>query len=152
MSVLKEGYALEERCFMDEIYKNLKMGADAIIQLLPHVKNDGMRSAMTRQLDGYEKYAACAAKYLSAEGIAPKEERWFARLSARVGMAFNTMMDDSGSHIAQMMIEGSNMGITEMTKLLNAYEPLGTAESAVRLAHEVVDFEEHNIEALKRYL
>ena len=47
-----------QRCDMDEayafeeIYKNVKMGADAIINLLPHVKNDTVRSLMTQQLDG----------------------------------------------------------------------------------------------------
>ena len=92
MPSVKEKHTEQEICFLSEIYKNTKMGADAIINLLPHVRNDGMRSAMTRQLDGYEKYAARAATHLEGEGITPKEENWLARLSARVGMAFNTML------------------------------------------------------------
>ena len=152
MSVTKVKCVVNETYFMSEIYKNTKMGADAIINLLPSVKDDGLRSAMTRQLDGYEKYAARAATYLEGEGITPKEENWFARISARIGMAFNTMLDDSGSHIAEMMVEGSNMGITDLTKLLNHYEVEGDADEAVRLAHEVVAFEEHNLEIMHRYL
>ena len=152
MSVVKEKQGADQAYFMSEIYKNTKMGADAIINLLPHVKEDGLRSAMTRQLDGYEKYATRAATHLTGEGITPKEESWFTRLSARLGMAFNTMLDDSGSHIAEMMVEGSNMGITELTKLLNHFESAGEADEAVRLAHEVVAFEQHNLEVMKRYL
>ena len=152
MSVAKVKCAVNETYFMSEIYKSTKMGAQAIINLLPHVRNDGMRSAMTRQLDGYEKYAARAAAHLEGEGITPKEENWFTRFSARLGMAFNTMLDDSGSHIAEMMVEGSNMGITDLTKLLNHYEAEGEADEAVRLAHEVVAFEQHNLEVMKRYL
>ena len=67
-------------------------------------------------------------------------------------MAFNTMMDSTGSHIAEMMVEGSNMGVTDMTKLLNTYEPRGSAAEAVRLAHEVVTFEQHNLEVMRHYL
>ena len=152
MSVVKERALADKAHFMSEIYKNTKMGADAIINLLPHVRDDSLRSAMTRQLDGYEKYATRAAAHLTGEGVTPKEENWFTRFSARLGMAFNTMLDDSGSHIAEMMIEGSNMGITELTKLLNHYEVEGNADDAVRLAHEVVAFEQHNLEVMKRYL
>ena len=69
-----------------------------------------------------------------------------------MGVALNTMLDESGSHIAEMMIEGSNMAITEMTKLLNDQRIHGDAKEASRLAEDVVRFEERNLEILKRYL
>lgn len=152
MPNVKEATALEEAAFFEEIFKDTKMGADSIINLLPHVENDGLRSLMTQQLDGYEKYAAKAAKALTASGETPRENGIVARTSARIGMAFNTMLDSTTSHIAEMMVEGSNMGITSMTKLLNTYVPHGTAPAAVQLAREIVAFEEHNVEMLKRYL
>ncbi len=144
--------AIREEDFLGEIYKNVKMGADSIINLLPKVKNDGMRSAMTMQLDGYERYAARAQKELEARGAEAKEENVMTRLSARFGMAFNTMLDSTTGHIAEMMIEGSNMGITDMIKLLNNFEVGNGDSEAVRLAREVVWFEEHNLEMLKPYL
>lgn len=144
--------AIREEDFLGEIYKNVKMGADSIINLLPKVKNDGMRSAMTMQLDGYERYAARAQKELEARGAEAKEENVMTRLSARFGMAFNTMLDSTTGHIAEMMIEGSNMGITDMIRLLNNFEVGNGDSEAVRLAREVVRFEEHNLEMLKPYL
>ncbi|MBQ9098243.1 MAG: hypothetical protein IJY50_02310 [Clostridia bacterium] len=152
MNATKEKKAADEALFLGEIYKNAKMGADSIINLLPHVKDDGLRSMMTLQLDGYEKYASRAAKALAERGVAAKEENIVTRLSARMGMAINTMIDSTKSHIAEMMIEGSNMGITDMIKLLNEHEPRGTSKEAARLAREVVVFEEHNLEMLKRFL
>lgn len=143
---------ISEETFLKEIYKNTKMGADSIINLLPKVKEDSLRSAMTMQLDGYEKYAARAQKELDARGDTAKEENVMTRLSARVGMAFNTMLDSTTSHIAEMMIEGSNMGITDMTRLLNNFEIGNTDSPAVRLAREVLRFEEHNLEMMKPYL
>ena len=107
---------------------------------------------MTMQLDGYEKYAACAARELDKQGGCPKEENIVTRLSARVGMAMNTLMDASTSHIAEMMVKGSNMGITEMLKLLNNYETQNEGSEAVHLAKQVVHFEEENLERLKEYL
>ena len=150
MPETKERKETTEEFFLGEIYKNAKMGADSIINLLPKVSDDALRSAMTMQLDGYEKYAARAARALEGRDVTPKEETLMVRLSAKMGMAFNTMISTSTSHIAEMMIEGSNMGITDMTKLVNNYD---TQDSeAVRLAREIISFEEHNIEILKRYL
>ncbi len=152
MPSVKEKQRMEQDYFLGEIYKNTKMGADAIIHLLPHVKEDALRSLMTQQLDGYEKYAARAAKEIEACGGTPKEENIFTRATARVAMGFQTMMDSTTGHIAELMIEGSNMGITDMIKLLNAYAGSGKAENAVRLAREVVAFEEHNLTLLKHFL
>ncbi|MCI5677009.1 MAG: hypothetical protein MR343_06220 [Clostridia bacterium] len=142
---------ITEEAFLDAIYKNAKMGADSIINLLPKVEDDAMRSVMTAQLDGYERYAACAARALKKKGVEPREENIMTRFSAKMGMAFNTMLDSTGTHIAEMMLEGSNMGIVDLTRLLNHYSPTQDSE-AVRLAREVVRFEEGNLEQLKRYL
>ena len=56
------------------IYKNMKMGADSVINLLPKVDDEAMRSRMTEQLDGYEKFAKQAREVLDAEGVEAQEE------------------------------------------------------------------------------
>ncbi len=152
MPETKEKRETGEEFFLGEIYKGSKMGADAIINLLPHIKDDELRSAVTAQLDGYEKYAARAAAALCERGIEAKEENIVTRMSARMGVALNTMIDSTTSHIAEMLIEGSNMSITDMTKLLNDHTARGTGKQAVALAREVIAFEEENLERLKQYL
>ncbi len=148
MQATKE--TITEESFLGAIYKGAKMGVDSIINLLPKVKNDALRSAMTMQLDGYEKYAAEAAKAMKRRGVEPKEDNVMVRMSAKVGMAINTMISSDTGHIAEIMIGGSNMGITDMTKLVNNYD---TQDSeAMRLARDIILFEQHNIEILKRYL
>lgn len=140
---------ITEEAFLSEIFKTAKMGADAVISLLPRVKNDALRSHLTLQLDGYEKYAAKARYALEQMGEDAREENIFSRLLAKGGIAINTMMDDTVSHLAEMMIEGSNMAVTAMTRLLNHYREDG---EAVRLARELLRFEEHNVEQLKSFL
>ena len=143
---------LTEQGFLDEIYKACKMGADSIINLLPRVKDDALRSIMTMQLDGYEKYAARAARELEAHKAPVKEEKLVTRLSARAGIALQAMLDSGTSHIAEMLIEGVNMDITEMTRLLNSFDAKNADSEAVRRTLELVRFEEHNLELLKRHL
>ena len=152
MPETKEKRTTGEEQFFGEIYKSAKMGADAVINLLPHVKDDKLRHAVTAQLDGYERYANRAAAALSERGMPAKEENIVTRVSARMGVALNTMLDSTTSHVAEMLIEGSNMCITDMTKLLNDHTARGTAKQATALAKEVIAFEEENLERLKRYL
>ena len=150
MSVVKE--KMSASALLDDIYKNVKMGADSIINLLSRVKDEGERVEMTRQLDGYEKLAQKASRLMSEIGMKPKEESAMARASAKIGMAMNTMIDSSSSHIAEMMVQGSTMGITDMLRKISEAEEQGMRGEVISLAREVVDFEQHAVEKMKAYL
>ncbi len=75
-----------------------------------------------------------------------------ARFGAKVGMAMETIADESTGHLAEILIEGSNMGIVEMIKLANHFDPPGEESDALRLSREIVRFQQHNLEQFKRYL
>ena len=44
------------------------------------------------------------------------------------------------------------MGIVEMNKCINTCERSGCEDGAVRLAEQIVEFEEKNLERMKKYL
>ena len=90
-----------------EIYKNTKMGADSITDLIGHVENEKLRVEMTSELDRYEELASRAAKLSRDRGEEPKEEGALAKAAVKMSMAVNTMTDSSASHIAEMMMQGS---------------------------------------------
>ena len=66
------------------------------------------------------------------------------------GVHANTMLNTSTSHIAEVMIQGSNRGLTSMWKAINHHENAGNV--SMEIAKELMDFEEKNIERLKQYL
>ena len=134
------------------IYENVKMGGDSIVDLMPKVEDSRLKSDMSVQLSGYEKYATRARNELKEMGIEAEEKGFMTKAMAKVGMEFNTMMDTSLSHIAEMMIQGSNMGIVEMNKCINTCERGGCEDGAVKLAQEIVEFEQQNLERMKKYL
>ena len=137
---------------LKEIYKNVKMGSDALIDLMPKVKNDGLKSEMTVQISTYEAYASRAAKLLNEEDAKPEEEGFFTKLSSKVGSAVNTMMDASTSHLAEMIIEGATMGMNDMYKQIRESENTDVSEKALRLARDVCAYQERTIEDMKKYL
>ena len=134
------------------IYKNMKMGADSVINLLPKVDDEAMRSRMTEQLDGYEKFAKQAREVLDAEGVEAQEEGVMAKMGAKMGMSMKTMVDSTSSHIAELMMEGSVMGVCEMTRALRSFENTSCSEDMLRLCRSSIKFENDNLEKAKQYL
>ncbi len=137
---------------LEGIYQNAKMGSEALLSLLPKVADSGLRRDLTAQLDGYEGYAKRAEEYLCQQGEEAQGASLWQKMTTKVGIGVNTLMDSDTSHIAEMVIEGSNMNITESVKLLREYENCHVSEKSLRLCREMIDFEQSNVETMQRYL
>ena len=107
---------------------------------------------MTAQLDGYEGYAKQAEQYLCEQGREAKDAGLWQKMSTKVGINVNTLMDSDTSHIAEMVIEGSNMNITDSVKLLREYENCHVSEKSLRLCREMIEFEQGNVQRMQSYL
>lgn len=135
-----------------EIYRNVKMAGDSLINLMPKVKDAKLKSDMTVQLSVYEAFASRAAKLLAEEGAKPEDESLMTKMSAKWGIIMNTMKDSTTGHLVQMIIEGTNMGVGEMLRWIRESENTGVSEASLRLARDVCAFEEKTVEDMKSYL
>ena len=137
---------------LGELYKEMKMGASSLTDILGKVKDGGLREEITRQLDEYGKFAKTAGDRLLDFGVKPKEDGVMTRISAKVGMAINTMTDSTTSHLAQMIIEGDTMGITELTRLVREHENTTCSEATLALVRDAIRFLEDSVERTKEFL
>ena len=137
---------------LDQLYKNVKMGSDSIIRLLGKVSDGRFKSDLTDQLNGYEGFASKAKARLKEMGSEAKEENPVTKLWANIGMTMSTLTDSTDSHLAQLVAEGSTMGITDGIKLLREYENSDVSEGALKLIREMIEFEERNLERAKSYI
>jgi hypothetical protein len=137
---------------LQDIYSNVKMGSDSIINLLPKIKDDALKNCMTSQLDQYEKYAQKARTELLSKGVEPKEVNPVSKLGAKIGMEMRSMQDSTTSHMAEMMVQGSTMDVTDLLQKVSVYEKCPECTNSVKLAKEIVAFEERNIEKMKEFL
>ncbi len=142
----------KEAEMLESLYKNVKMGSDSIIKLMDKVSGQDFKAALTKQIDGYEKIAERIRKHLCSEGYPAKEENIMVKMWSSVGMAMETLTDSTDSHIAQLVAEGSSMGITDSIKLLRDYENTNVSEEALGFAREIIKFEEHNLEIAKSFI
>ena len=135
-----------------EIYKNITMGSDAVLHLLPKVKDTDMKTYMSAILCYYEKTAGKVKEFMGEHGAIAQEEPLMTRMASRMGIAMNTAMDGTSSHIAQMLIEGSTMAITEATRLSHRFEGQEGCQEMLEIAQKITEFEQNNIEKLKAFL
>ena len=127
------------------IYKNVRMGSDLIVTMMPKIDNQQLKSDVTEQLATYEKYAAKVKSLIKQSGEAPKEESMISKWMAKMGVQMNTMTDSTTSHLAEMMIQGSTMNVTDLLRKIHESESCDGGSTEMSIAREVVEFEENNI-------
>ena len=150
--MMEQKHASDNAQMLDKMYKNVKMGSDSMVNILSKVKDESLKGELTNQLDKYEGYSKKVAQMIYDAGGKPHEEGMLARAGAKIGLEMNTMIDATSSHLAEMVIEGATMGMTDMTKILREYENKNCSEAAMKLAKEIAEFEDKSIDSLKKYL
>lgn len=137
---------------LDDLYKNLKMGSSSTTDILGRVKDPDMRAEMTKTIDGFEGLASRTSKLMLQAGLTPKEENMFTKAGAKIGMVMNTATDSTSEHLAEMMIQGLTMGVTELYRDIGEAEEVGISGEVLSLAKEALSFEEKTVEKFKAYL
>ncbi len=135
---------------LNYIYQNAEMGKTTIDQILKEVKDLEFRDILKEQLKDYEYIVDKCDTLLNSAGKLPKSIDAMPKIMSYFKIKMDTLKDDTSSHIAEMMMQGSNMGITEITKNLNRYHNVDNTTKD--LASRLLKIEQDNIEALKPYL
>lgn len=142
----------ESADLVGEVYRNVKMAEESILDLMPKVKDESLKGVLTTQLSVYSGFAARAAKLLGDEGVKPNDGGMMAKMGAKWGIMMNVMKDCTTEHLIQMMIEGTTMGVGELLRWIRESENTGVSEASLKLAREVCAYEEKAVEEFKDML
>lgn len=132
------------------VQKNTEMAMKAIRAICRKVYDDDLAVQISGQGMQYGEIYHKAANQLLDGKASGYAGNGFQDMMLKTGISTNTMFNTSTSHIAEMMIQGSNRGLTDMWKTINHHENAGKV--SMEIAKELMDFEEKNIEQLKKYL
>ncbi|ARP50559.1 MULTISPECIES: hypothetical protein [Caproicibacterium] len=136
---------------LDEICKVCSMGQEAVNLLLPKVHDDQMRTQLFSQRKTYEQTGYKARQMLEENGEEPKNETGpMKKAMLWSGVQMNTLADSSAEHIAEMMVQGTGMGIISLQQCLNDMPK--SSSNARTLAENLIRKEEQTIEQLKGML
>ena len=78
---------------LSALHKNVRMAADSISAILPHVEDERLMSDLTVELSCFEEYARRALHELRARDAEPKEEPLFSKVGVKLGTFVNTLVD-----------------------------------------------------------
>lgn len=132
------------------IYQNSQMGVVTIKQLMEIVQEDSFLNCIQSQYNEYEEINKAALKLLNENGYDEKGISAFEKIKTYLMINIQTITNKTSSHIAEMLIIGSNMGIINAIKNLKKYTK---ADQEIQyLMQRLLKFEETNVQELKNYL
>lgn len=133
------------------IYQNSQMGTTTIPQIMEIVKDANFKAHLHAQLRQYEVINTEAKSLLDKNGYDIEGVGGFQKLSSYIMINLQTIKDHSNSHLAEMLIHGSNMGIIDAVKNLHKYSQ-DASSNVLALMRDLERLERNNIERLKPYL
>lgn len=132
------------------VYQNSQMGIETLHQIIGIVEDSKFKKRLESQYKEYEKINKESEKLLNSNGYDEKGISAFDKIKTYFMINIQTLTDKSTSHIAEMLIIGSNMGVINAIKNLKKYK---NAEQEINeLMDQLLKFEEDNIKELKEYL
>ncbi len=134
------------------IYQNSQMGVITIKQLIGYVeeKEEEFKKHLESQLDEYQQINLSAKSLLQENGYDEKGIGMMEKVRTYLMINIQTLTDKSPSHLAEMLIIGSNMGIINAIKNIRKYKNANMY--IVGLMERLLRFEENNVQELKKFL
>lgn len=125
-----------------EIHRNCMLALQSISDILPETEDTEVRETLIKQHDEYEKLSAKAALLAREKSIELKNPSMMKKAMMWSSIKMNTMNDNSRAHIAEMMTQGTVMGITALKSSLADMSGEEADQDIQALAEELLHTEE----------
>ncbi len=135
---------------INDIYKNAHIALQSISDLIPAVEDDDIKNELREEYEGYEKIIGKISSFMAENGIEPKDVNPFKKAMLWSSIKMKTLFNSSRNQVAEMMINGTVMGINELTAMKN--EGTNLDEGVLELLDELLSLEETYEQELKKYL
>ena len=135
---------------INDVYKNAHIALQSISDLLPAVVDDDIKTELKEQYEGYEKLIGEISSFMAENGVEPKDVSPFKKAMLWSSIKMKTIMNNSRNQVADMMINGTVMGINELTAMKNEGQNL--EDGVLHLLQELLSLEEDYEQRLKKFL
>lgn len=136
---------------LEFIYKNAEMGRKTVDPIKNMNRDTRFQETLDRMLTDYDEICTEADLRLKEWGVPEASglnigEKMMTEMSLR----FSTMKDRSVPHLADMLLKGASMGVTDISKKLEEYS--GADEGSVKLAKRLLKMNSDTIDEMKQFL
>ena len=140
----------DSKYILNEIGKGLQMGLDSISNITEKVDDQNFKDDLLNQYAEYSNLLKRTNEEISHYSDVPEQLNPMQKAMGWVSIEMNTLTDKSNSKIAELLIQGTNMGIIEDVKLLN--QNPDADKDVKETLNRFVNFQENTVEQLKKYL
>ncbi|MCM1182991.1 MAG: hypothetical protein NC337_06435 [Roseburia sp.] len=140
----------DDQEILKEVQKNTGMALKAIDTLSEKVRDDALSMELSKERLLYSVIQNKATDRLQHEKADGYHKSAMEDIMLEGGIHMNTLTNCSTGKIAEMMIQGSNRGLTSMWKSVKHHQNSGAA--SMEVAKELMDFEEKCINRLREFL
>ena len=135
------------------IYKDAEMGSFTIETLLKDLKekDNKIKKTLEDTLKEYQTFKEKTKVILEKENAEIKENGFFTKMMANMGINKEVNIDNSDAAVADMLVKGISMGSLDMEKKIKDYEK-ELSKKDLDLAREFLKFQEKSIETYKKFL
>ena len=125
-----------------EVHRNCQLALQSISDILPEAEDADVREELLKQHEEYEKIGGKAAIIAKNKNIDLKNPSPIKKAMMWSSIKMNTMKDNSRAHIAEMMTQGTVMGITALKTTLSEMSEDYADKDIKELAEELLHSEE----------
>ncbi|MBO7213967.1 MAG: hypothetical protein J6V66_00570 [Clostridia bacterium] len=137
--------------FVNEVYRNVSVALLSINDVTDSVADSELKNELRSEYEKYQEFSNDIKDFMREKGYEIKDVSKMKKFMMWSAIKMNTAMDDSKSHVAEIMIKGTVMGITELNKILNDSASVND-EKAKDFAKRLLSLQEEFEENLKRFL
>lgn len=141
---------MKKLSLLNHVYQNTQMGLESLPLLKSKSQDTTFQKAIDQQYREYKQINLRAQNLMKKKHITPKDVGPTAKMSATVMTNMKTLMDRSTSHLAEMVIQGNTMGVTQITRAL--HETKAPDAEVKALAQQLLKTTDNNVQALRKFL
>ena len=135
---------------LDEISKGCSMGIDALNDILDKADDNKFKELLEKHKEQYDEISdRINDLYENYSDEEPDETNAMEKTMTWSGIQMRTMTDSSTSKLAELLLQGNNMGIIEGRRIYNNDE---MDDDVKKILNDFIKMQEKAVEELKEYL
>lgn len=135
---------------LDTAYKNVRMASFAIDCIIDKIEDKSLEDLLRKQNDCYLNYVEKIEKLSEELKHKPKDINIMLKGMSFASIKTKSMMNNETPHLAEMLVQGTTMGITDTLKAKSEFPSKNQKLNSI--VDEIVNCEEKFVESLKNFL
>jgi len=139
-----------EKELIDRAYENVRMGSYAIDCIMEKIENPELAELLRKQNKFYLDSVSSIQSLARNMGYEPKDVNVMAKGMSYMSIKTKTLMNNDSPKLAEMLVQGTTMGITDTLKAKTDYPTEN--EELNNIVDRIIKHEEEFVDSLKTFL